>query len=172
MRNAYTILVRNEEYTHLKRARCKCVDCYLTGCIYGPMPDSCQSDNKQSRISLQDQQLFKKAFASWKRPKNVWFKGRETMLLVKLWSHFGARDHLRQQLEHKANLVRYQLTERLKCKTGFVSPYPHEARCRVLGFTCPQRMWHSCDWSPKDAEKTFIGKHKHTVHCLVNHVIS
>jgi hypothetical protein len=38
--------------------------------------------------------------------------------------------------------------------------------------TRPQREWHSCDWSPKDAEKAFIGKHEHTVHRLLNHMVS
>jgi hypothetical protein len=91
-------------------------------------------------------------------------------MLVKLWPHFGPSDHLRQKLE----LVKYKLTVlvRLKHNTGFVNPYPHPSACNTkarLDMSTAQ-VAHSCDWPPKDAEKTFIGKHEHTVHRLLKHL--
>jgi hypothetical protein len=89
------------------------------------MPDFCECDNEQRKFSSQDKRstAFQEGLCFMKNAKNIWFEGGEIMLLVKLWSDFGPSDHLRQQLEHTVEPVKYKLTllVRLKLNTGSAS---------------------------------------------------
>jgi hypothetical protein len=100
------------------------------------------------------------------------------MLLVKLWWHFAAgtiygsswstqRSSSGISLLYAWNAIPDSLARIRSPVRGILG----------LGVECSASHVHSASGipataHPKDAEKTFTGEHEHTVHRLVNHVVS